>query len=260
MDAAVSSGAGGPGGGVAITVLGNSGSYAGPGTACSGYLLRSQGFTLWLDAGPGTLANLQTHVRLADVDAVVVSHSHPDHWSDLEGFFIACRWIEPRSHVPIYAPAELPQMMRSGPDVNSTFDWHQIADQGSATLGPFRLRFARTDHPPETLAVRIDTTGADGDPVAFGYTADTGPAWSLDALGTGLDLVICEATFLQQHEGTSPHLSARQAGRLARDAGVRRLLITHIWPIVDRAQSAAEAAAAFGGPVECCEMHASYCL
>ncbi len=74
-------------GGSTVTVLGTSGSYPGPGSACSGYLLRHQGFNLWLDAGPGTMANLQTHIGLADVDAVVLSHEHPDHWSDIDGFY-----------------------------------------------------------------------------------------------------------------------------------------------------------------------------
>jgi ribonuclease BN (tRNA processing enzyme) len=94
----------------------------------------------------------------------------------------------------------------------------------------------------------------------FGYSADSGPAWSLEALGPGIDLAVCEATFLHDREGTSPHMSARQAGTTARAAGVGRLLISHIWPIVDPTESAAEASAAFGAPVECAQMNATYPL
>src|SRR5581483_215884 len=72
-----------------LTVLGCSGSYPGPAQACSGYLLRCQGTVIWLDAGSGTLANLQRHVGLAEVDAVVLTHEHPDHWSDIEGYAVA---------------------------------------------------------------------------------------------------------------------------------------------------------------------------
>jgi ribonuclease BN (tRNA processing enzyme) len=224
--------------------------------------VRHRGFTLWLDAGPGTLANLQTHIGLADVDAVVVSHEHPDHWSDLDGFFVACRWVTPRSHVPVYAPAGLADMMRSGgaTEDDSAFDWHVITDKDCVRVGPFDLSFARTEHPPETLAVRFDTTLAGGDPVSFAYTADTGPGWSLDALGRDLDLVVSEATFLRDMEGAAPHLSARQAGIMAKAAGARRLLLTHVWPTVDPRRSAAEATEAFGSPVECCQMHATYRL
>jgi ribonuclease BN (tRNA processing enzyme) len=236
-----------------VTVLGNSGSYPGPASACSGYLLRYQGFNLWLDAGPGTMANLQTHIPLRDVDAVVLSHEHPDHWSDIDGFFVACRYVETRSEVPIYAPAGLRDLLRSGPDPESILGWHDITDKSSVAIGPFRFTCSRTDHPPETLAMRVDAPEA-----SFGYSADTGPGWSLATLGTDLDLVICEATFLHDREGTSPHLSARQAGLAARAAGARRLLISHIWPIVDPDQSAAEASEAFGAPVECAQVNTTY--
>jgi ribonuclease BN (tRNA processing enzyme) len=236
-----------------VTVLGNSGSYPGAGSACSGYLLRHGGFNLWLDAGPGTMANLQGHIGLGDVDAVVLSHQHPDHWSDLEGFFVACRYVQVRRHVPVLAPAGLRHLMRSGPDSESTFEWREITGGASVACGPFRLSFSRTDHPPETLAARVEAGGR-----AFGYSADTGPGWQLEALGRDLDLAICEATFLQDREGTSPHLSARQAGATARAAAARRLLITHIWPIVDPKDSVAEAAGAFGGPVEWAQMNETY--
>jgi ribonuclease BN (tRNA processing enzyme) len=265
-------------------VLGTSGSYPGPGSACSGYLLRYQGFNLWLDAGPGTMANLQTHIGLDEVDAIVLSHQHPDHWSDLDGFFVACRYVQTRTHVPIYAPVGLRGLMRSGPDTESTFVWHDITDKSVEAVGPLQLTFSRTDHPPETLAVRVDIaasggrsrdadTGSASGPAlgysadtgsasgpALGYSADTGPGWSLEALGSGLTLAICEATFLRDREGTSPHLSARQAGESARAAAVERLLISHIWPIVNPKDSAAEASDAFGASVECAQMNATYQL
>jgi ribonuclease BN (tRNA processing enzyme) len=84
----------------------------------------------------------------------------------------------------------------------------------------------------------------------IGYSADTGPAWSLAALGPGLDLAVCEATFLREQEGVAQHLSGRQAGASAREAGARRLLLTHIWPTIDPERSRAEATAAYGGHVD----------
>jgi ribonuclease BN (tRNA processing enzyme) len=69
-------------------------------------------------------------------------------------------------------------------------------------------------------------------------------------LGSGLDLALCEATFLREQEGQAQHLSGRQAGESAREAGVRRLVLTHIWPTIDHRQSRAEAADAYGGPVD----------
>ncbi|MBN2622032.1 MAG: MBL fold metallo-hydrolase, partial [Acidimicrobiales bacterium] len=76
-----------------VTVLGSSGTYAGPGEACSGYLVRSPGATVVVDLGSGTLANLQHHVELGAVDAVVLTHEHPDHWLDLPLLRNALRYV-----------------------------------------------------------------------------------------------------------------------------------------------------------------------
>ncbi len=238
--------------GLSLTVLGCSGSYPGPGQACSGYLVRTADTTVWLDAGPGTLANLQLHVGLHDLDAVVLSHQHPDHWTDLEGLFVACRYVVERTGVSIYAPAGLEDLVRGGP-TSPTFVWHTIADGHQVTIGAMRLAFSRTQHPPETLAVRIDAAGA-----SLGYSADSGPDWPLEALGPGLDLALCEATFLHDREGSHQHMSARQAGTSARSARARRLMITHLWPTIDPAASVAEAVASFGGPVELARTNETY--
>jgi ribonuclease BN (tRNA processing enzyme) len=242
----------GPVDGLHLTVLGCSGSYPGPGGACSGYLLRCDATTVWLDAGSGSLANLQRHVALDAIDAVVLSHEHPDHWSDLEGFYVACRYVQERSGVPVYAPRGLRDLLRMGP-TGETFAWHDIAAGDKVDIGPMTLSFSRTDHPPETLAVRVDAHGR-----SLGYSADSGPGWSLTALGAGLNLALCEATFLQDGEGSVPHLSARQAGATARAAGADRLLITHLWPTVDPGAAQDEAGASFGRPVEVAALNQSY--
>ncbi|HXW78723.1 MAG TPA: MBL fold metallo-hydrolase, partial [Acidimicrobiales bacterium] len=141
-----------------ITVLGTDGSYPGPGGACSGYLLRAGGFATWMDAGSGTMANLQTHISLADLGAVVVSHSHPDHWSDLEGLYIAMRYFVGRRGLPVYAPAGLRDLMR-GETPDGTLDWRVVGDGESAQVGPARWSWSRTDHPVETLAARVEVGG-----------------------------------------------------------------------------------------------------
>src|SRR5207302_5737560 len=97
----------GVGVGLTVTVLGCCGSYPGPDAACSGYLVDDGATRIWLDAGSGSMANLQHHIALTDVDAVVLSHEHPDHWTDLEGFQVAARWRLERTDVPVYAPEGL---------------------------------------------------------------------------------------------------------------------------------------------------------
>ena len=84
--------------------------------------------------------------------------------------------------------------------------WRDVADGDHIGIGAIEFTFSRTDHGPETLAMRIDAAGR-----SIGYSADTGPDWALEALGSGLDLALCEATFQREQEGTAQHLSARQA-------------------------------------------------
>ncbi|HTW08963.1 MAG TPA: MBL fold metallo-hydrolase [Acidimicrobiales bacterium] len=229
---------------LAVTVLGSDGSYPGPGGACSGYLVRAGGFCTWLDAGPGSMANLQLHIPLEHLDAVVISHAHPDHWSDLEGLFVAMRYYIGRQGLPVYAPQGVRDLM-AAEYTDEAFDWHQIKDGTTAELGPVRWTWSQTDHPVETLAARAEAQGR-----ALGYSADTGARWSLSSLGPGLDLALVEASLTTEAEGSVQHLSARQAGLTAADAGVERLVITHLVPSIDRTKAKAEASASFGGEVE----------
>ncbi|HWH33927.1 MAG TPA: MBL fold metallo-hydrolase [Acidimicrobiales bacterium] len=232
---------------LAVTVLGCDGSYAGPGGACSGYLVEGDGAAIWLDAGPGTLANLQRHLDLDRLDAVVLTHAHPDHWVDVLPYHNAVRYLRPRTGVKVFSP---PAVRRLAAEVNGTLepalDWTDVHDGSQVAVGGLALRFSRTDHPPETLAVRVDTAAG----ASVGYSADTGPGWSLSELGTGLDLVLCEASLAPGDERRVQHLSAAQAGTSARAAGARHLVITHLQPGVDPERSRADASEAFGLPVD----------
>ena len=235
---------------LSVTVLGCSGSFPGRGGACSGYLVDDGTTRVWLDAGSGTLANLQDHLAFEELDAIVVSHEHPDHWSDLEGWNIVLQYFLDRDDFPVYAPAGLKERTYDGmPSVA----WTDITDGDRVSIGTLDATFSRTDHGPETLAVRIEGGGR-----SFGYSADTGPGWSLEALGPGLDLALCEASIPTEMEGGTKHLSARQAGEQGRAAGAARLVLTHLWPTIDAARARGEGAAAFGSDVEIASIGARY--
>ena len=230
--------------GLSLTVLGCDGSYPGPGGACSGYLVRFADTAIWLDAGSGSLANLQRFIGLDNVTAVVISHEHPDHFTDLEAFCVALKWGLKRTGPVVYAPKGLQDLMRVGSS-RSVVQWHAIDEKSNLHIGGMNVRFSLTDHPVPTFATRIDAGG-----VSLGYSADTGPAWEFSSLGRGIDLALCEATFLSDEEGSVQHMSARQAGGTASRAGARRLVITHLAPRIDRDSAQMEASEAFASHVE----------
>ncbi len=229
-------------------MLGCDGSYPGPHGAASGYLVRAGRTTVWLDAGPGTFANLQVHVDPGQVDAVVLSHEHPDHWTDLESFAV---WAKQHSRrrTPVYAPPGL--RARSYFADEPLLEWGTVEPADVVSVGDLAVRFVATDHGPPTVAARFDAAGAasGGPEAALAYSADSGPDWSVEELGRGLGTLLCEATYTRAFEGRFRHLSGRQAGEMAAAAGVRRLVTTHRWPTVSAEQVATEAAEAFGGPV-----------
>lgn len=235
-----------------LIVLGCSGSYGSPNAgACSGYLVRAGGTSVWLDCGNGTFANLQQHIAIEDLTAVVLTHEHPDHCVDIYGLHVLLRYGLERTNLPVFAPAGLEQHLGSLiTDWGGTFDWKAVGDGDHATIGDLELAFSRTDHPPPTHAVEVR-----GDGKRLVYTADTGPDWTVGAFEPGADLVLSEATYQQDYRPAPLHLSAHEAGSGAREARARRLMLTHLWPRLDPIASVEEGSEAFGEPVTLAAPH-----
>ena len=199
--------------GLSLTVLGCSGSYPAPDCACSGYLVSDGTTNVAVDLGPGSLANLQRHLDLDRLDAVVLSHAHPDHWVDLTGLHVALKYRHGTEGLPVWGTAENRGMalLVTG-QLEPTVDWHVTGDDDDFAIGGLRIRLDRTDHYVQTHAVRIDDRSGS----SLLYSADTGPEWSFDRLGP-VDLAVVEATYGTDAEAEGiKHLSAGQAGEMAR--------------------------------------------
>jgi ribonuclease BN (tRNA processing enzyme) len=231
---------------VELTVLGCSGSYGGSGgEACSGYLLRSNETSIWVDAGNGTFGHLQEHLAVEDLTAVVLTHGHPDHCVDIYGLHVLLRYGLDVRGLPVYAPEGLEKFLLAlVADWDDVFEWNAVGDGDSARIGDIDLRFSRTDHPPPTYAVEATHEGR-----RLIYTADTGPDWTVGAFAPGADVVLSEATYLHDHIPAPIHLSAKQAGEAAREAQAQRLILTHLWPRIDKSRAMEEGGEAFGGGV-----------
>jgi len=230
-----------------LTVLGSSGSFNAPlGGPCSGYLLRSGDTSIWLDCGNGTFGNLQQHVRAEDLTAVVITHEHPDHCVDIYGLHVLMRYGLEREGLPVIAPHGLAEHLGQlvDGDWGNAFAWQPIDESERASIGGVGLRFSRTDHPPPTYAVEASANGK-----RLVYTSDTGPGWSVDAFDAGADLVLSEATYLHGEKPVEIHLSAREAGTGAREAGAKRLMLTHLWPRLDHHRAVDEGSDAYGQAV-----------
>jgi ribonuclease BN (tRNA processing enzyme) len=239
---------------VELTILGTHGMYAGPGGATAGYLLRHDGFSLWIDLGSGTLANLQRHVAPLDVGAVIVSHRHPDHFVDLFPYLYARVYgsDEKVNGTPLFGPPELFDKVAhllsgAGADeMGTSFALNEVRPGQGFEAGPFRVRTALMAHPVPTIGLRVEAGGK-----VFAYTADTGPTEAITGLAQGVDLLLSEATW--QEDGTpfppDVHLTAKQAGEHAARANARRLMLTHIKPTLDRERTREETATAFDGEI-----------
>ncbi|HEX6312907.1 MAG TPA: MBL fold metallo-hydrolase [Acidimicrobiia bacterium] len=235
-----------------LTVLGASGSYgSGAGGACSGYLVQAGGAAVWIDCGNGTFPNLQQHLPVDALDAVVLTHEHPDHCVDIYGLHVLLHYGLERTGVPVFGPDGIEKRLGAlVSDWGDTFEWNVVGDGDGVRIGPLELRFSRTDHPPPTYAVEVR-----GDGKRLVYTADTGPDWTVGAFAAGADLVLSEATYQEGRKGWPHHLTAAEAGRGAREAGARRLVLTHLWPELDPVVSVAEGSEAFGEPVTLAAPH-----
>jgi ribonuclease BN (tRNA processing enzyme) len=238
-----------------VRVIGSSGTFPAPGRPASGYLVERGDTRVWCDAGPGTFMSLPVDSDL--VDAVVISHQHPDHCSDLMAAYHAWTFRpSPRDPVPVFAPQAVWDHMVAFLERQPTcFDFEPVWTGDEAVVGDLRITFVEMDHSVPTVGSHWEGGGR-----TLFYTGDTGSGGEWQELASGVEMLLSEASYQEatKNQDYPQHLSAAEAGRIARAVGAKRLTLTHIPPYLDPSVSVAEAEEGFGRPVRLAVPGASF--
>jgi ribonuclease BN (tRNA processing enzyme) len=254
-----------------MTVLGKSPAWADAGGACSGYLVESGAICVLLDCGPGVLGKLRALRDYATVDALVISHLHADHMLDVIPYASALiygpRWARDPAERPrpvLHAPPGARDAFMVvcegsgmfGTHVEDAFELREYDPAETLAIGPLAVRFRPVPHYVPTHAVELAEGGR-----RLTFSSDCGPNAELCDFARDTDLLLIEASVTEDgaaEDGERGHLTPREAGEHGRRAGARRVVLTHVSDELDAAAAIAQAAEAYGGPVELATERASY--
>ena len=233
-----------------LTVLGGCGAWPAAGQACSGYLVEHDGFRLLVDPGYAIVPRLLQVVPADDVDAVLVSHGHPDHCADLNPLLRARVLRDDRAPapaLPVYAPpgALGPVLALDRPGMlDDAIDVRDFDPGDEFSVGPFGVRSWLLPHFMPNAGLRLEAGGR-----VLAYTGDSGPSPDLRHLARGADLLLAEATYAREVPADSARYlsSASQAGQVASRAGVGQLVLTHLTPGADPDDAVLAAAESYAG-------------
>lgn len=239
-----------------LTVVGCSGSYPGPRSPASCYLLEADAdgrtWRVLLDLGSGALGALHTYADPLAVDAVLLSHLHADHCLDLSGYYVLRKYhpAGPQPRIPVWGPVGTADRMARAydlpldPGMHHEFDFRVWA--GPIEVGPFTVTPIPMVHPVAAFGLRVAANGR-----TIAYTGDTGPTPALDELARNVDLLLAEASFRAGDDNPPDlHLTGTDVGAAAARAGAKRLVVTHVPPWFDPEDALAEATAVYDGPAE----------
>jgi ribonuclease BN (tRNA processing enzyme) len=238
-----------------LYIAGSSSAVPRPGRANSGYLLRTSGCAIAIDLGSGALARLREAIDIADLDAVVISHMHADHFIDLIALRYALRYEMQRPkpltvYVPPGAIEILSHVVRPLKETDNFFggiyDLREYAPGEPLQIGDCSVRFVKTLHYIPCYAMRIETPAG-----VLGFSADTAPCEAVPTLVRGADVFLCEAALgaYGRENGKRGHLNAHEAGEMAARAEVQHLVLTHYSANAGAVDMREAAAAAFKGPI-----------
>jgi ribonuclease BN (tRNA processing enzyme) len=231
-----------------LSIIGHWGAYPKAGEATSCYLLEHDGYNLLIDCGSGALSQLQHYCSLTELDAVIISHYHHDHISDI-GPLQYSRLIDfdlKKTDKPLtiyghpYDQSEF-QKLAKPPHVLSFI----YNEEHQSSIGPFKVTYMETDHKAPCYAMRFEVEGK-----SLVYTADSSYKEEFANFAKNADIILCEASFYAGQDGKPyGHMNSIEAATIAQDASVKKLILTHLPHFGDNSQLVEEAKSVFGGEV-----------
>ncbi len=235
-----------------LTVLGSAASYPDAGRACAGHLVQSGATSVLLDCGNGVISNLGRVLDPTALSAVFITHAHIDHFADVYALEAALRYAPagPLPPLPLYLPDGLFDLMagalteHGSRELAEAFEVHELKAGEAIRVGGITVTPTPVEHVGLTMALVVD----EGD-ARLCYTADTRLCDAARAAARDASVLLADATLPQEFAGRAPHMTPAEAATLARDCGAHTLVLTHLWPTVDRAVAFADATAVFGGRV-----------
>jgi ribonuclease BN (tRNA processing enzyme) len=229
-----------------LTVLGGAGGFPPASGACSVYLIEHDGSRLLVDPGYAIVPRLLEILPPEAIDAVLVSHGHPDHVADLNPLLRARLMRDDESpRLPAYALPDALGPVLALDQITALKDACEVREFAAGErfqIGPFAIESRALPHSIPNAGVRISAGRA-----SITYTGDAGPSDDLVELAGGTDLLLAEATYVDAvPSGNAGVLnSALEVGRQARRAGAARLILTHLLPGTEPDASRAAAGRSF---------------
>lgn len=251
-----------------LTIVGCAGSFPSAESPASCYLIEApyegRTYRLVVDLGSGALGALQRYIDLREVDAIAISHLHADHCFDISGLYVVSKYHPDGAlpRIPVLAPQGAAERLATAYGIDDPvgmteqFDFIGAVDRETVGFGPFTITPRLVEHPVAAFALRIET-----DAHTIAYSGDTGPTEVLDDVAASADLFLCEASFVESRVNPpNLHLTGAEAGEIATQVGVGRLLITHIPAWTDRAEVEADTKSTWDGPCDLVSPGSTYQL
>lgn len=240
--------------GIRVTILGSGTCVPSLTRSSCSVLIEHRDAHFLLDVGPGTMAQLlKAGKTIYDIDALLLSHFHPDHASELSGFLFSTQYADDnRPGKPLH--------LAGGPGLKGFYDnlnfafgnklalddlrLHELVDDSALVFDGVSIRSAPMVHRPESRAYCFITK----EKKRIVYTGDTDYSEALIGLAREADLLICESAFPDEFKREG-HLTPSLAGDIAQRAGVKQLVLTHLYPECDGVDIVAQCRHTYDGPL-----------